>query len=245
MQSPYRTTLKSTRYSVGSAENKAVQIATTITKHLPRPELTSANMEEFVEYLCKNTKHSRIRVVELLRRFLPMKIDGISLLRLSYAIDNYFKYFDPLDIEAAPPYIGTPEIKAHAKIVSAIPTVTGKAISVRVVFMLMTSIFAGDLKEITISLKDADKLSDTLGIKRITGYKCAPYPQDLFGCYCTVTIGNKPNQVAVVKEVIAETSEKRTNKSLRKDRLTHDCGNTNYCAFCEKTVRDCPLACRY
>lgn len=245
MESPYRKELTSTRYSVANAEKRAVQIATALSKQLPRPELTSANMEDFVNYLCKNTKHSRIRIVELLRRFMPMPIDGIHLLRLSYAIENYFKYFDPLDIEAAPPYIGTPELKAHAKIVSAIPAVTGKSISVRIVFMLMTSIFAGDMKEITISLKDAERLSDTIGIKRITGHKSAPYPHDLFGCYCTVTIGNKPNQVAVVKDITADNSEKKCNKRLRRDRLERDCGSTDYCAFCPKSVKECPLACKY
>ena len=246
MESPYLKELTSAPYSVATTEKRVVKIATTIAKHLPGEELvTMANAEPFIDYLCKNTKQPRSRVIEMLRRILPMKRDGVNLLRLAYAIANYFKYFDPLDISACPPYTGNPTIEAHAKIIGAKPVLTGKQVTVNITFMLMTSIFAGDIKTLQLSHIDADKLMSTIGLSRVAGRKDKPLPQELFGTYCTVTLGNKPNQVAVIKDVTATSSEKRVNKRLRKDRITKQCDESPSCATCCRTVKECPIACRY
>lgn len=246
MESPYLKELTSAPYSVATTEKRVVKVASTIAKHLPNEDIVNmTNAESFIDYLCKNTKQPRSRVIEMLRRILPMKRDGVNILRLSYAIVNYFKYFDPLDIFACPPYTGNPPIEAHAKIVGAVPVLTGKQVVVNITFLLMSSIFAGDIKTLQLSHRDADKLMGTLGLNRVNGCKDKPLPHELFGNYCTVTLGNKPNQVAVIKDIVASSSEKRVNKRLRKDRLTKRCDVSPNCAMCSMTVRECSIACKY
>lgn len=247
MQSPYQKTLTSAAYSVSKTEELAVKIAKQLCAYTKDKDvLNFSDSSELVSFLCTFSKHSSERVLELLKTLFPLEVNGVNLLRLSYAVLNYFKYFDKDDTTACPPYDGSTPITAHAKIIEALPYLVGNSVlHVRVKFMLMTSIFAGSVKELILNYADLNTLTTAIGMNRISGIKEKPYPQELFGNYCTVTLGNKPNKVAVIKNVSATPAEKKLNKRLRKDRAFHVCGSKEHCAFCKSGIRECALACRY
>lgn len=234
-------------YSVQRAETEAVRVAKVIAGHLPKETtLTSDNCLAFVDYLARVCDISYERALTMLGHFMPLKLDGLGVLRLALAIIHYLPIFDKDDIVREHRYDGVPKLWAHCKIMNTFPYTGKDSVRVRVVYLLMTSVLAGEYRLEDVSFEGSLRILRHIGMGKPRYCKEPLLPQELTGAYTYVLFGNKPNAACVPLVHEATSSEKKANKKLLRARLTVDCPRKpeGGCAQCLIGKDQCGIACR-
>lgn len=208
--------------------------------------LTGDNCLSFVEYLARVCDISYERALAMLGHFMPLKLDGIGVLRLALAILHYLPVFEKDDVVLEQRYDGVPKLWAHCKIINTFPYMGQNKVRVRIVYLLMTSVLAGEYRLEDVSFDESVRILRHIGMGKPKYCKEPLLPQELTGAYSYILFGNKPNAACVPLVHEVTSSEKKANKKLLRARLTVDCPKKpeGGCSQCLIGRDQCGIACR-
>lgn len=234
-----------TPFSVRASERAAVQLAKKIAPLFKGIGiLRSDNCAELVGRLVSLTGLPTIRIQAMLSHLMPLRIDNMALFRLSLAIVEYLPLFDKDDNSYDGAYRGNPPVWTHVRVLSARALNGGVSRTVQLVLLPMTSVLAGRLITMRISVKQALELVKKCGCHR-RGSDIPPAPQELTSTYHYMKIGASNGMLAIYSAEW-EPSEKEENKKLATMRRQRMCNQPEHikCIDCCAGRDKCPAACR-